>query len=129
MKAKLNFLLLLIVSGTFVYAQEKPKGSERYSEAYKKYLSAGCPIGKDSILHFVYFARDRESLVNHPLLIHPMFKGAQIMYPWNHLEPQKGKYDFSTLREDYQYLKKYGKKLFVQLQDVTFDPKLKAVPE
>lgn len=109
-------------------AQEK-KWSERYMDAYKKYLDATCPVKKDSIQHFVYFARDRELIRNHPLLKHPMFKGAQIMYSWRELEPEKGKYDFSMLKEDYKYLRKFGKKLFIQLQDVTFNPRYKAVPD
>ena len=98
-------------------------------DAYKKYLGATCPIKKDSIHHFVYFAKERELIKNHPLLTHSMFQGAQIMYAWRDLEPQKGVYDFSILKEDYKYLKNYGKKLFIQLQDVTFNPKYKAVPE
>jgi hypothetical protein len=57
-----------------------------------------------------------------------MFKGAQIMYSWKNMETIKGEYDFSILIEDYKYLKKYGKKLFIQLQDITFSPKYKAVP-
>ena len=51
------------------------------------------------------------------------------MYSWRDFEPQKGLYDFSILKEDYEYLKKYGKKIFVQLQDATFNPKYKAIPE
>lgn len=114
---------------TFVHAQEKPNRSERYADAYKKYLGAACPIPADDIQHFAYFARDRESIVNHPFLFHPMFKGAQIMYSWKNFEPQKGQYDFSILKEDYEYLKKYGKKIFVQIQDVTFSPNYKALPD
>ena len=130
--------LILFLLTTVLYGQtigidskkiEQPKRSERYAEAYKKYLSATCPITKDSIQHFVYFARDRESLINHPLLLHPMFKGAQIMYSWRDFEPQKGEYNFSILKQDYEYLNKYGKKIFIQLQDVTFNPKYKAIPE
>lgn len=109
-------------------AQEK-KYSERYAEAYKKYLNAACPVKKDSIMHFVYFARDRELIIGHPMLSHPMFTGAQIMYSWREFEPEKGKYDFSILKQDYEYLKNYGKKLFVQLQDVTFNPRYKALPD
>ena len=59
-----------------------------------------------SIQHFVYFARDRELVKDHTFLSHSMFKGAQIMYSWRQLEPEKGKYDFSILQQDYQYLKK-----------------------
>ena len=109
-------------------AQEKRR-SERYMDAYKKYLNAACPIKKDSIRHFVYFARDRELIKDHPFLSHPVFKGAQIMYSWRDFEPEKGKYDFSMLKQDYEYLRKYGRKLFIQLQDVTFNPRYKAVPD
>lgn len=102
--------------------------SERYIDAYKQYLHATCPIGKDDIRHFVYFSRDRESLRDHPLLAHPRFAGAQIMYPWRILEPEQGKYDFSTIREDVDYLKEHNKQLFIQLQDATFNPAYNAAP-
>jgi hypothetical protein len=95
----------------------------------KKYLNAACPVEKDSIQHFVYFSKDRELIKDHPLLSNSMFKGAQIMYAWRDFEPEKGRYDFSILKQDFEYLKKYNKKLFVQLQDVTFNPKYKAVPD
>ena len=122
-------IVALVACWTCINAQENGNISEKYTEAYKKYLSITCPILKDSIQHFVYFARDRQAIIDHPFLQHPMFKGAQIMYSWKNFEPQKGKYDFSILKQDYQYLKKFGKKIFIQLQDVTFDSKCKAVPD
>ena len=131
-KNKINNLLIsvfvLSVLWTPINAQKRYR-NERYIDAYKKYLNATCPIKKDSIRHFVYFAKDRELIKDHPFLSHSMFKGAQIMYAWRELEPEKGKYDFSILKQDYEYLKRYGKKLFLQLQDVTFNPKYKAVPD
>jgi hypothetical protein len=120
--------LVLCIVCTPVQAQ-KTNRSDRYADAYKKYLTAACPVEKDSIQHFVYFAKDRELIKDHPLLSHAMFKGAQIMYAWRDFEPKKGKYDFSILKQDYEYLRKYNKKLFVQLQDVTFNPNYKAVPD
>jgi hypothetical protein len=120
--------LFLSFLSTHVNAQEKNR-SERYMDAYKKYLDVTCPIKKDSIQHFVYFARDRELIKDHPFLSHSMFKGAQIMYSWRQLEPEKGKYDFSVLQQDYEYLKEFKKRLFVTLQDVTFNAKRKAVPD
>lgn len=114
---------------TSVNAQELQKRSEKYKDAYKKYIGATCPISKDSIQHFVYFSRDRESIIGHPFLTHTIFKGAQIMYSWKNFEPKKDQYDFSILKEDYEYLKKYGKKIFIQLQDATFSPDYKAIPE
>lgn len=113
---------------TSIYSQNWQNPAEKYRGAYKKYEDATCPILKDGIQHFVYFSRDRESIVDHPLLTHSMFRGAQIMYSWKDIEPQKGKYDFSIIKQDVEYLKKYGKKLFIQLQDVTFNPKYKAIP-
>ena len=132
-KLKISEKSILIFSfislSMFANAQEKPNWSERYADAYKKYQSATCPIIKDSIQHFVYFSRDREAIINHPFLQHPIFKGAQIMYSWKDFEFQKGKYDFTILKQDYEYLKKFGKKIFIQLQDVTFNPKYKAIPD
>ena len=131
-KIKIRNLLITVfvlsVLWTPLHAQEHRR-SERYLDAYKKYLTAACPIKKDSIQYFVYFARDRESITDHPFLSHAMFKGAQIMYPWRELEPEKGKYDFSIIQQDYAYLKTFNKKLFITLQDVTFNFKRKAVPD
>jgi hypothetical protein len=112
----------------FTQAQELPDQAEKYANAYKKYLSATCPIAKDNIQHFVYFSRNRELIIDHPFLFHQMFRGAQIMYSWKDLEPEKGQYDFSMLTQDYVYLNARGKKLFIQLQDATFNPKYKAIP-
>jgi hypothetical protein len=124
------YILVFVYSilGLPTNAQVK-KQSERYLNVYKNYLGATCPIEKNNIQHFVYFERDRTAIKNHALLSHSMFKGAQIMYSWRDLEPQKGIFDFSKIKKDYKYLKKYHKKLFIQLQDVTFNPKWKAVPD
>lgn len=51
------------------------------------------------------------------------------MYSWREIETEKDQYDFSIIKEDYEYLKKYGKKLFIQLQDATFNPANKGIPE
>ena len=103
--------------------------SERYANAYKKYIDAECPIKEDDLKHFVYFARDREAVRDHPFLGSRRFEGAQIMYLWSNLEPTEGRYDFSAIEEDYAYLKSKGKKLFIQLQDATFNPETRGVPD
>lgn len=123
------FVITFLFFNQFINAQEQQVQPERYKDAYKKYLDATCPIHQDNIQHFVYFSRDREAIIDHPFLTHPMFKGAQIMYSWKNLEPEKGVYNFSIIAEDYKYLKKYGKKLFIQLQDITFSPEYKAIPD
>lgn len=102
--------------------------SEWYKDAYKKYSDAKCPIPNDGMKHFVYFARDRDAIRKHSLLKNKRIQGAQIMYLWSSLEPSKGKYNFSIIQEDYEYLRQHDKKLFIQLQDATFDPAVRGVP-
>lgn len=121
-------LLLLTLSSTTAFAEKWQNPSERYQDAYKQYSEARCPLPKDSIHHYVYFARDRDAVREHPLLTTAQIEGAQIMYAWAELEPKKDHYDFSRIISDRDYLAKHGKKLFVQLQDATFHPKYKAVP-
>ncbi len=103
--------------------------ADRYKDVYKQYLDGPDSIEEDGIQHFVYFARDRGLIQNHPFLKVPRFEGAQIMYPWKQLEPQKDEYDFSMIIEDLEYLEGYGKKLFIQIQDATFNPHRTAVPD
>ncbi|WP_230460242.1 hypothetical protein [Sansalvadorimonas verongulae] len=103
--------------------------ADRYKDAYKEYTDATCPIRQDHIKNFVYFSRGRNQIRNHSLLTNSNFQGAQIMYSWAQLETSKDHYDFSIIKEDYEYLKAHGKKLFIQLQDATFNPNYKAVPK
>ena len=55
-------------------------------------------------------------------------EGAQISYTWRSLEPEKDGYDFSAVEDDLAFLAAHGKKLFIQLQDVTFSSKWVPVP-
>lgn len=113
-----------------VVSQNWDRPDEKYADAYKAYENAPLPIpSDDSVKNYVYFARDRDAVRNHTFLRNPRFEGAQIMYSWAQLEKQKDQYDFSSIQEDYEYLAANGKKLFVQLQDATFDPAYKGVPE
>ena len=121
--------LTAIVLVSFNSCAQQIKYSERYLNSHKMYEDAECPIPKDEIQNFVYFARDREAIHEHPFLNNSRFEGAQIMYAWRQLEPVKDQYDFSIIYDDYNYLKSKGKKLFIQLQDATFNPKYKAVPD
>jgi hypothetical protein len=102
--------------------------AERYSKAHEAYLDATCPIAAGAIKHFVYLSRDRERLHDHAFLRNSRFSGAQIMYTWKELEPEKGRYDFSIIEADLGYLASRGRTLFIQLQDATFNPRFNAVP-
>lgn len=126
---KYTFTLILVFFATTYAREQWENPADKYLNAYKKYENANCPIQADSIKHFVYFSRDREAIHDHPFLRIPQFQGAQIMYSWRQLEQEKDHYDFSIIQEDYEYLQAHGKKLFIQLQDATFDPGQIAVPK
>jgi hypothetical protein len=126
---KLLFSLVLFSSvACTIYAQKWDNPADRYDNAYKEYLNAQFPVQVDSIKNFAYFARDREAMRDALYWDNPRFSGAQIMYPWSALEPVKDTYNFSMIAEDYRFLASKGKKLFIQIQDATFDPNFRAVP-
>lgn len=55
--------------------------------------------------------------------------GAQIIYSWKQLEPKKDVYDFSKIEKDLNFLSTKHKKLFIQLQDRSFEPTVFNVPD
>jgi len=86
------------------------------------------PLAKP-IHHYVFFGMDREKLKDAAFLDVPAFEGAQISYSWRQLEQGKDQYEFSFIREDLQLLRSHGKKLWVQLQEVSFNPNRINVPK
>lgn len=71
--------------------------------------------------HFVFFGAHREAIRTDSLFLNtPSVEGAQIRYFWSALEPARDKYDFTLIRDDIAFLKSHGKKLWVQLADVSF---------
>ena len=80
------------------------------------------------IRHYFFVGMDREKLHDTAFLNTPALEGAQVAYFWKQLEHEKDEYDFSLIREDLAFLRSHGKKLFIQLQDVTFRPALNSVP-
>ena len=86
-------------------------------------------VCQTGIKHFIFFSLDRENIHDSTFYSNPGVSGAQITYPWKRLEPQKDKYDFSEIEEDINFLNSKGKKLFIQLQDVTFDSARYPVPK
>ncbi len=123
-----SILAVLFICNITIFAQSDNNPSNRYVNVYKNYLNAPCPCEEDNIKHFVWFARDRQLIHDNAFLTVKRFTGAQIMYPWNLLEPEKGNYDFSIVREDYEFLLAHGKMLFIQMQDATFNANYKGVP-
>jgi hypothetical protein len=83
---------------------------------------------QDNIRHFIYFGFDRENISDSLFLHCPKASGAQLMYWWKFLEPEKDRYDFSIIENDLAYLLAHGKQLFIQLNDVTFNEKRNALP-
>ena len=81
------------------------------------------------VRHYVFFGMDREKLKDSAAFLETKrFDGAQIAYSWRQLEPGRDGYDFRLIREDLAFLSSKGKKLFVQIQDVSFSEKWVHVP-
>ena len=86
-------------------------------------------VSAKTVRHYVFFGQDREKIKEAAgFLETKALRGAQVTYSWRQLEPQKDKYDFSLIRDDLAFLTSKGKKLFVQLQDVTFSESRINVP-
>jgi hypothetical protein len=79
--------------------------------------------------HYVFFDRDRERIKEQSFLTNAAIEGAQLKYTWRELEPEKDRYRFEALRGDLAFLSARHKRLFVQLQDTSFDDRVVNVPE
>jgi len=77
----------------------------------------------------MFIGMDREQLQDTSLwATNGVFDGVQIAYSWRQIEHEKDHYDFSIIDEDLALLQKYGKKLFIQVQDVSFSLKWNHTP-
>src|SRR5215207_7880216 len=83
-------------------------------------LACCAAAGAKPVHHYVFFGQDREKIREASFLETKALEGAQVKYSWRQLEPERDKYDFSPVREDLAFLTSKGKRLFIQLQDVTF---------
>ena len=80
--------------------------------------------------HYIFFGQDRARMREDTSFLGMRgIEGAQIAYTWRALEPEKDRYDFSALRSDMALLRGHNKRLFVQLQDVSFSASRINVPE
>jgi len=85
--------------------------------------------GQSKPTNYVFFNLDRAGIKEAEFYNMEQFEGAQIKYTWRSLEKEKGEYDFSSIEEDLAFLSGKGKKLFLQIQDVSFVPSIKNVPD
>jgi hypothetical protein len=83
---------------------------------------------QEKIRNFIFFDLERERIQDSLFLNTKNIAGAQLKYTWRELEPEPDKYDFAALRRDLEHLNRHGKKLFVQLQEVSFDTTIINVP-
>jgi hypothetical protein len=86
-------------------------------------------VSAKRVHHFVFFGQDREQIQGASSFLETKaLEGAQVSYSWKQLEPAKDEYDFAEIREDLAFLTSKGKKLFIQIQDVTFSESRINVP-
>ena len=78
--------------------------------------------------NFVFFGRDHERVSDSTFLSHPQIVGAQLTFTWRELEPERDQYEFGAIREQLSFLQSHGKRLFIQISDVTFSER-PPVPE
>src|SRR4029078_10766451 len=99
-----------------------------------RYLAAALLVATSAraqkpLHHFVFFGGDRDAIKTDSLFLNTKStEGAQIIYTWKFLERGKDGYDFSEVRQNLEFLRSHGKKLWIQLQDVSFGDQ-KNVPE
>ncbi|MDA6072615.1 hypothetical protein NJT12_23625 [Flavobacterium sp. AC] len=87
-------------------------------------------VAQKNYIYFNHREKAGENIQQDKALHDARFQGAQIVYTWRSLEPTKGQYDFSAIREDIAYLNSLGgKKVWIQLQEKSFAPNIKNVPD
>jgi|SRR5690242_17278427 len=112
-----------------MYSKSSDSITESFDEVLEKHQKAtdrSAPAAGEH--HYVFFNRDRERISEAAFLETKAFEGAQLKYTWRELEPEKDGYDFNAIQQDLKFLTSKGKKLFVQLQDTSFDSNVVLVP-
>lgn len=85
-------------------------------------------FSQKKIHHYIFFSHERERIHEKSFLKNKNIEGAQLKYFWRELEPDKDQYNLEPIKKDLEFLRSKGKKLFIQVQDVTFDTQYKSVP-
>ena len=87
-------------------------------------------LAQKKIKNFIFFGLDRVRIHDTSFLNNDQITGAQLKYMWRELEQTENQYNLEFIQNDLDFLTSKGKRLFVQLQDVTFDTALcKPVPD
>ena len=115
--AQAKFLILAIVAvGSAVITMEI-KGAQKTDERKAvRNISEGPK-------NFIFFNRDRERISEASFLKTASIIGAQLKYTWRELEPKRDQYELGEVLADLKYLEEHGKRLFIQIQDVSFSEK------
>lgn len=92
-------------------------------------ILAASLVPQSRMKHFIYFERDRERIQETRFLSTSAVAGAQLKYTWRELEPSENQHRLDLIEDDLNYLTSHGKRLFIQLQDVSFDTAIVNVPE
>ena len=90
---------------------------------------SGAQATSTSPRHFIFFGGDRQRIADSAFVANPNIAGAQLKYTWRELEPQRDRYDFSKIAEDIAALARHDKRLWIQLQDVSFAAGVRVVPD
>lgn len=79
--------------------------------------------------NYIYFGLDRARIEEVEFLSNQGVTGVHLKYTWKELEPTRDRYEFNAPTNDLEYLERHGKRLFIQLQDVSFDTARINVPD
>jgi hypothetical protein len=99
-----------------------------FSAVWAAFFVGNFSVGAQNLHHYIFFDRERERIEEPSFLQTKAVEGAQLKYIWRELERQKDQYDFTSIRGDLASLQSHGKKLWIQLQDASFDAATVLVP-
>jgi hypothetical protein len=128
-KIFITIVFLTIMCAALSSCEEEPANHTREQADN---LTAQTEKEKESVMrqvkwqpgHYVFV--DAKNIADNDILEH--FKGVQKLYNWKDLEPEEGRYDFSAIQKDLDFLGKNGKYLVIQLQYKSFGKGKTAIP-
>jgi len=76
--------------------------------------------------NYIFFRRDHDRVAEPSFLSNPTIAGAQLTFTWRELEPTRDHYDVQGVRQRLDFLQRHGKRLVIQIQDVSFSERVLA---